>query len=175
MHISIRTLDIACLTGFLALALGGGFLAATSVRAKADRIDRGTKAAEALLGELKRAQDALGRLDGVLKANQTALEALRTRLPESDPIGGFLADLDALARQADAKVNKVSPGQSVREDICMRTPLAFSCEGFFAGLHAALHGLERMNRLVRVERVSMSRSSESSRCSMEITCSVYGR
>ena len=175
MHLSIRTLNTACLAGFVALAIGGSFVASRSARAKAERMDRDRKTAEVLLGEFKKAQTALGRLDATLKANQTALETLRKRLPESEPIGGFFADLDALAGKAAVKVNKVAPGQSVPEQMCTRTPLAFSCEGSFAGLHAVLHGLERMDRLVRIEQVSISRSSPSSRCSMTITCSVYGR
>jgi Tfp pilus assembly protein PilO len=175
MYLSIRAINIGCLAGFLALAIGGNFVAARSAKAKADRVDHDVQAAKVLLGEFNKAQSALLRLDATLKANQTALETLRKRLPESDPIGGFLADLDALASKTDVKVNKVAPGESVREDICTRTPLAFSCEGSFAGLHAVLHGLEHMDRLVRAEQVSISRSSPSTRCSMDITCSVYGR
>ena len=175
MYLSIRTLNIACLTGFLALAIGGGFGVARCAKAKADRIERDKKAVEVLRVGLNKAQDALVRLDSTLGANQTALDMLRERLLTSEPIGGFLAGLDAVASKADVKVKQVAPGQSVREEICTRTPLAFACEGSFAGLHAVLYGLERADRLVRVEQFSISRSSPSNRCSMNVTCSVYGR
>ncbi len=175
MYLNIRTLNVACLAGFLALALGGSVTAARSAKAKAARMDRDQKAVEVLLGDLRKAESTLVRLDASLKANQTALETLRQRLPEVEPIGGFLADLDALANKADVKVNKVAPGPCVPEGICTRTPLAFSGEGSFAGLHGVLYGLERMDRLVRVERVSITRRSPSGPCSMDITCSVYGR
>ncbi len=174
MHIGIRTLNAACLAGFVTLAAGGGFVAVWSARAKADRMARENLAAQRLLGEYRKAQSALARLDASLKANQIALETLRKRLPESEPIGRFLADLDALVREANVKVNKLTPGQSVQETICTRTPLAFSCEGSFAGLHAVVHGLEHMDRLMHVERVSIRGGYPSNRCSMDIACSVYG-
>lgn len=175
MHLSIRTLNIACLAGFLALAIGGSFVTARAAKAKTARIDRDNKTVESLRREFNKAQAALDRLDGVLKANRTTLETLRKGLSGPEPIGGFLADLDALAGKAEVKVTAVSPGQGVPEEFCTRTPLAFSCQGSFAGLHAMLHGLERTERFVRVAQVSIGRSSLSSSCAMEITCSLYGR
>ena len=146
-----------------------------TAKAKIDRNEREAKAVEVLLGESRKAQSALDRLDAAITAHQAALETLRRRLPQSDPLSGFFAEIDALARKAAVQVNMVAPGQSVREEMCTRTPLAFSCEGSYTGLYAVLHGLECMDRLVRIEGVSMRRSPPSSRCSMDVTCSVYGR
>ncbi len=175
MHLSIRTLTIACLAGFLALALGGLVVVAAAARAKANRIERSNKVADSLLDGLTEAQSTLSQLDAILRENQAAAEKVSKKLPESEVIGGFLADLDALASKADVKVNKVTSGQSVAEEVYTRTPITFSCEGSFAGLHSLLFRLERMDRLVRVEQVSISRRAPSSRYEMNAQCSVYGR
>ncbi len=175
MHLSIRTLNVACLAGFLALGLGGLVVVAAAANAKANRIERSNKAADSLLDGLKKAQSTLSQLDAILGENQAAAEKVSKRLTESEVIGGFLADLDALASEADVKINKVASGQPVAEEVYTRTPITFSCEGSFAGLHSLLYRLERMDRLVRVEQVSISRRPPSSRCSMNVLCSVYGR
>ena len=175
MQIGLRTIDAACLVGLIALAAGGSVVAVESGHRKADRIARDNQASEARLGDLGKAQSVVDRLDMELKANQATLETLRKRLPESQQIGEFLADLDALAGKAGVNINKVEPGASVPGDICARTPLAFSCQGPFASLHGLLYGLESMERLVRIESVSMNRASLAGACRMDIRCSVYGR
>ncbi len=175
MHINLRTLDIACLAGLAALALGGGFTVTRSVKNRAVRLDRDRRAVEVLRAECEKAEGVLGRLDAALRVNQHALEALRKRLPEAETIGAFLADLDALAGRAGVKVSTVTPGRPVAEELCMRTPFAFSCEGSFEGIHALLSGLENMDRLVRVARVTITKPSPSDRCNMDVACNVYGR
>ncbi len=175
MHLSIRTLNVACLAGFLALVLGGLVVVASAARAKANRIEHSNKVADSLLGGLMEAQSTLSLLDAILMENQAAAEKVSKKLPESEVIGGFLADLDALASKADVKINKVTSGQPVAEEVYTRTPITFSCDGSFAELHSLLYRLERMDRLVRVEQISISRRSPSSRCSMNVLCSVYGR
>ena len=171
----IRTIDVACLAGLLALALGGGLAGVRSARTKAESVDRQNKAVEVRLAELKQARSVLGVFDRALRSNQTSLEALRERLPQSRGIGDFLADMDRLMTRNKVSLSNVTPGAPVAEELCTRRPLNFSCRGTFANLHAVLYGLERMSRLVRVDQVSISRDSLSSDCEMNASCSVYGR
>lgn len=175
MDIGIRTLDIACLAVFAALAVGGGFVVVKTANAKADRLDREKNAVQVQLAELGKGRVALSRLNVVLNANKAALDSMMKRLPETEQIGDFLAEFDALAAKASVGISKVAQGQSVREEICTRTPISLSCQGSFESLHALLYGLENMNRIVRVERVSINRASLAESCRMDIACSVYGR
>ncbi len=175
MRNDTRTLDMVCCAGLIALAIGGTIAALKSVAARADVFDRQREAAEMRLRELNQAQTTLGRLSDVLKVNQTALETLQKRLPESERIGQFLADLDALAGRHGVRVNNVRPGRAIREEICTRTPLSFSCEGRFSDLHALLYGLESMERLVRIEEVDMVRDSLETGCTLDVKCNVYMR
>lgn len=175
MNVNLRTLDIACVAGLLALALGGGVIAAKSAGASAGRVERWNAAVRARLEELGEAQSVLAAFDRAVQSNQAALDALRERLPESRSMGDFLSSLDAVARRNEVDLSQVTPGSAVAGELCQRMPVQFKCRGAFASLYAVLHELETMPRLVRVDRVTISRSSLAGPCGMDVACSVYGR
>jgi Tfp pilus assembly protein PilO len=175
LSLSLRVIDGACMAGLVIIALGGSLAATKAIRDKAARIERTNRAVQDLYRENKAAQTALSRLDTALRANRTTLEMLRKGFSGPEPISGFLAELDTLARQAEVKITSVAPGTGVTEEFCTRTPLQFSCQGSFAGLHAMLHRLESTERFVRLSQVIVSRGAAAGSCAMEITCSLYGR
>jgi len=172
---SVQTLDLACVAGLVAFALVGGYVTVRSASSTAHRVEQRNQAVEARLAELKRAQAALDQLDVALRANQSALETLRKRLPESQGIGQFLAGLDAMMARNDVTLRNVTPGNPIAEELCTRTPLVLTCRGTFANLHAVLRELEQMDRLVRVDQASISGHAPASGCEMSASCSVYGR
>jgi len=170
-----KTLDAACLGGLLALAIGGSFVVAGIASAEARRIERHNAAIEARSQELKQAQSVLAKLDGALRSNQSALDALRERLPESGEMGRLLSGLDAVARRNSVDLSQLTPGTAVDGELCRKTSLQLKCRGPFSGLHALLYELETMPRLVRVERVNISRNALKDTCTMDVACSVYSR
>ena len=93
MRITCKSLDVACLSGLVVLAVGGGVLAVRSAGGHAKRMESRNESVEARIGQLREAQLALSRLDRALRANRSALDALRRRLPESEAMGGFLSNL----------------------------------------------------------------------------------
>jgi Tfp pilus assembly protein PilO len=175
MKMTTRTLDMACVTGLLALALLGAFWVVKSSQAMAGRVSRHNQAVIQRRGELKTAQAVLGRLDVALKQNENALEELRERLPESHSAGEFLGDLDAVMARHGVDLSEMTPGTPVHEELCVRTPLQLACRGQFGGLHAVLYEIETMQRLVRIDRASIRRDSLAGKCYMDAACSVYGR
>jgi Tfp pilus assembly protein PilO len=175
MQLSIRAVDGICLAAFVGLAAAGSYVATRGVHARAVRIEHERKTEEYLQREGRKAQAALNRLDAALQANRTTLEILRKGLSGPEPVSGFLADLDALARRTEVKITAVAPESAVKEEFCTRTPLTFACQGSFAGLHALLSGLENTERFVRVSQVAINRSAGTGGCGMTVTCSLFGR
>jgi Tfp pilus assembly protein PilO len=124
--------------------------------------------------ELSKAQTILSALDRALMSNQAALESLRTRLPGREAMGGFLSRLDRLASQYRVELRSIQPGAPVREELCIRTPVRFACQGAFVDLHALVYNLEVMDRLVRIDSLNISSETGEESCRMDVACSVYG-
>ena len=175
MRINIRVFDVICLAGLVALAALGSLAAGKIAIARVKSTERKNLAIKAHLEELNKAKGVLGRLNSAIQANEAALTQLRTRLPESQAMGHFLSDLDTLMERSGVDLSKVAPGSPVAETLCRRTPLSFSCRGAFPDLHTVLYGLETQERVIRVDQVSITGEGESGECSMDVTCSVYGR
>jgi Tfp pilus assembly protein PilO len=170
-----RILDTLCLVGLVALLLGGGFIVITSARARTARVERRHAAIDMHLSKLTEAQSVLQAITHVVESNQSALEALRERLPELQGMGSFLSGLDSLVQRRGVNLSSVMPGQIRAEELCSKTVVQFACSGSFASLHAVLHDLEMQPRLVRIQRAVVTRPSLDGPCKMEVACYVYSR
>jgi Tfp pilus assembly protein PilO len=146
-----------------------------SVPARARIVADRNAAVLARLDDLRAASRVLETLDAALRSNQSAFDTLRMRLPQSPGMGDFLANLDRTARNNGLELSTVQPGSVVREEWCVRTPVSFTCRGAFANLHTFLFQLENMERLVRVEELTISGGGRSEPRMMTVSCSVYGR
>lgn len=171
----LQTLDGACLAGLVVLVLAGSLVAAKTVSAHRKSIASRNAAVEKRLAELKEALGVLETLERAVRSNQSALDTLRTRLPQAQGMGDFLASLDRAARRNRLELSTVQPGSVVREEWCGRTPVGITCRGAFTNLHAFLYQLETMERLVRVESVAIHGGSPTEPCGMTVSCSVYER
>lgn len=175
MKLNAKTLDMACIAGFLVFAVGGSVLALRSARAYAGRVAHRNRSVEERIVELKKAQAVLDRLELALRSNEAALAALRRRLPDSLGVGQFLSSLHAVMTRHDVELSKVTPGDTAAHDLYRKTAMSFRCRGAFADLHAVMYELETMERLVRIEGVSIGGGAAGRSCSMDVACSVYSR
>ncbi len=175
MRLKTHTVDVICGIGLLAVLFGGVLAVIASGTATARAVSRQNERVTQRMEELKQAQSVLERLDRALRNNEAALDQLQKRLPESQAMGAFLADLDILMRNSGIDLSNVTPGAPVREALCSRMPLRFSCRGSFEGLHRALYGLETQERIVRVDQVVVKMDEQSGDCSMDVSCRIYGR
>lgn len=176
MQITAKTLDIACLSVFVIVAIGGGYLVANSVASQARRTTQHIQNMEGLLWKLGEAERALATVETAVQANQDALEALRKRLPESRDMGEFLSALDEVTKRNGVVLSKVAPGETVANELCHRIAVQFHCKGAFADLHATLHGIETMERIVQIEQVSISGGgAPGAQCSMDVSCGVFSQ
>jgi Tfp pilus assembly protein PilO len=171
----VKTLDIICMTGLLALVLGGSFVALKSIRSNSMRADQRHAAIEKSVSQLAQAEAVLSTITQVVESNQAALDTLRERLPESSTMGDFLSRLDALAQQNSINLSSVTPGETKAEELCSKTRVQFECSGSFNNLHSFLYNLETLPRLVRIDQTTITRTSPDRPSSMDVTCNVYSR
>jgi len=175
MRMHTNTLDVTCLAGLLALTLVAGVGGMKVVSARAAAANRQEKALQASQKELAEAQTVLSSLQRAIQANQPALERLYQRLPETQSMGDFLFELDAMISRNRVALSQVAPQTPVAEVLSIRTPLQFSCRGSFLDLHTVLYSLENQTRVVRVNQVTLRRGSSEQECMMDVVCDVYGR
>ena len=175
MRMDLRTLDLICLTGLVSLTLLCGIAIVKAVKGRVVLIESHNRAVEEHIVNLKKAETCLDTLDCALQLNQSALDVLRSHLPEAQDMGSFLAALDVMATRNQVVVISVMPGTLVRESLYTRTPVEIACRGSFASLHILLHELEHLDRLVRIRRLSLGRAGLSADCELNASCDVYGR
>ena len=175
MQLNKRILDSLCLAGLITLILVGSVVCVKLAVVRVKSVQQKTRVIDDYVTQLKKAQTVRGRLNSAIAANEAALTQIRTRLPESESMGMFLADLDAMMDKNKVDLSKVTPGSPVSEALCRRTPLSFSCRGNFTNLHAVLYGLETQQRVVLVDKVSIVGGASPGECAMDVSCSVYGR
>lgn len=142
------------------------------IGAKKRRILRENAMVEVYTAKLAEARAVTRKLDATLAANQQALAAMREQIPEPGHIGVFLEELDAVMQNNGAKLHDVHTEPAVKEPTCTRTPVGFSCSAPFQDIHAALHGLENLERFVRVEWLSLNRPAPDRHCAMQVKCNI---
>ena len=175
MHVSSQNTNRLCALVLLATVLGAVSLAVTSGMAKSRRIRRGDARVQAQLEELRGVQDTLSRLSAVLAENKEAFAKLQAQFSETGNIGNFMKELDSIEARRKVVLSDLRPLPAVREDLCTRIPVQCSWQGPFPKLYTVLYDLENVDRVMRIERISMARASVYEPCKMDIDCSIFAR
>jgi Tfp pilus assembly protein PilO len=127
------------------------------------------------LQEINLAQTNLGDLKAVLQKTSAKLAYLNQRVPESGRIGLLLQQVDALLREHGVRLISIHPLPVVEEKMYRRNPLRLIFEGDFAAVYQLLSDIERMNRIVIMERMIMTRDQPGDPCRVELNANVYER
>jgi Tfp pilus assembly protein PilO len=127
------------------------------------------------LQEINLAQTNLGDLKAVLQTTGEKLAYLNQRIPESGKIGLLLQQIDALLRKHRVRLTSIHPLPVVEEKIYRRNPLRLIFEGDFAAVYQLLCDIERMNRIVIMEQMIVTRDRPDDPCRVELNANVYER
>jgi Tfp pilus assembly protein PilO len=127
------------------------------------------------LQEINLAQNNLGDLKAVLQKTGEELTYLNQRIPESGKIGLLLQQIDALLRKHRVRLISIHPLPVVEEKIYRRNPLRLIFEGDFADVFRLLTDIERMNRIVIMDHMIITRDRPADPCRVELNANVYER
>ncbi len=127
------------------------------------------------LQEVNLAQTNLGDLKSVLRTTSEELAYVNERIPESGKIGLLLQQVDALLRRHDVRRSSIQPLPTVEEKIYVRNPLRLKFEGRFADIYRLLSDIERMNRIVIMDRMIMKNETTKDVCHVDLTANVFER
>ncbi|MHC4062626.1 MAG: type IV pilus inner membrane component PilO [Planctomycetota bacterium] len=138
--------------------------------------------------EQVKAKRALTIAKGTADARQTPLlqEQLRklqarigdfeASIPEQRAHGGFLQRITDLMKDHDLKDEVIKPGEEIRADKFTCIPVSMECKGELAQISEFYRRLQNLDRLVRIEKVTLNNDeSYGGQVTMKTEAVVYYR
>lgn len=139
-----------------------------------------TRAEEDLVvaeGELAGLQDEVAALEAFAAsgAGPASLAAIQAQLPTGSDLPELFETLREAARVAEVELAGISPGFPVvaASGSASIIPLGITVEGSYFALASFLFQLEHLDRLARVNGVSITPQSDGGRLTMVVTAEVY--
>lgn len=127
------------------------------------------------LKEINMAEADLGDLKEVLQKAGAELAYLNERVPEPGKIGLLLQQIDALMQQHNIKMISIQPMGAVEENIYVRNPIRLIFEGRFTDIYQLLCDIQEMNRMVIMDRMTVTKRVSSKACRVDMVTSVFER
>ena len=106
--------------------------------------------------ELNLAQNNLAAVKGVLADQQSALNILNKRIPESANIGLLLSTIHALVRDRDVTITGFSHAKPEKIRQYKQIQLQLTLHGKFLDIYYIIHQLETLSRLFIIETLNMN-------------------
>lgn len=127
------------------------------------------------LKEINLAEANLGDLKQILQKAGAELAYLNERVPEPGKIGLLLQQIDALMRQHNIKMISIEPMAVVEENMYVRNPIRLVFEGRFPDIYHLLSDIKQMNRMVIMDRMTITKQTSPKGCRVDIMTSVFER
>jgi Tfp pilus assembly protein PilO len=103
------------------------------------------------------------------------LKVLNEKIPPTAEIGLFLKNIDALVTSLNLVMINVQPFPAVSEKLYTRIPIQLTFTGDFRDSYRLLWKLETMNRLLVMEKISISQSNIDEPCRVDLTANIFQR
>jgi Tfp pilus assembly protein PilO len=175
MTLNLKKLDRLCLGIVLIICLiCGGWVVQQGTRQQQqiqwenDRLTR-------QLQDLNLAKINLQGLKTRLDRVEADLKLLNEKVPPTAEIGLFLKSIDALVTSLNLVMINVQPFPAVREKLYSRIPIQLTFTGDFRDSYRLLWKLETMNRLLVMEKISISQSNIDEPCRVDLTANIFQR
>jgi Tfp pilus assembly protein PilO len=127
------------------------------------------------LQDLNLAKKNLQGLKTRLNRVEADLKVLNEKVPPTAEIGLFLKNIDALMTSLNLVMINVQPFPAVREKLYTRIPIQLTFTGAFKDSYRLLWKLETMNRLLVMEKISISQSNFDEPGRVDLTANIFQR
>jgi type IV pilus assembly protein PilO len=175
MTLSIKTVNRICLVVVIIVSLVGGYWAMSRAVRQQREVQRENDLFSQRLKDLNVAESNLERLKASLDAARAKLEALNKRIPESANIGEVLKQVDFLMRDRKIGLISMEPLSTVKEKLYTKIPFRLMFKGTFVNIYQLLHDLESMNRILVMEKITITRGDLTQECHVKLTAHVFER
>ena len=120
-------------------------------------------------------QPKFKRLEAAVAKHRQDLDLLESRLLSEGQIGLFLEAVGALIDDQGVALRDLSPQQPLQQGQYLRRPIRLSCDGTVPDIHRFLYLLETMPRVLRIDHVKITASSDIERCQLDLQASLFER
>jgi len=175
MNINMRTLDRICLAVVLSFSLACGFWAVSLSIEHQKKISQENHLLSERLKDLNSAETNLQQLRAVLDATRQELGYLNERIPETPNMGDFLKNVDSLIKERQIVLLSLQPQPVVQEEFYARIPIHLRLLGSFVHIYQLLCDLETMNRMVVMEKITITKIKQAQECQVDLTACVFTR
>ena len=175
MNVKISTLDRICLAVVLCLSLAGGFWAVSLSVKHQEKIRQENNLLSERLKDLNSAETNLQQLRAALDTTRRELGYLNERIPETPKMGEFLKNVDSLIKQRKVGLLNLQPQPVVQEEFYDRIPIQLRLLGSFVNIYQLLCDLETMNRMVVLEKITITKIRQAMECQVDLTACVFTR
>jgi Tfp pilus assembly protein PilO len=111
-----------------------------------------------------------------LQQLQTVVVDFEANVPAQKSIGVFLQQIANLMSQCDLREQVVAPSKEIKADDLKCIPVDMQCKGRLAQIFEFYKRLQELDRLVRIERVSLKNDIDfSGQVSMQTLAVIYYR
>lgn len=152
-----------------------GYLAVTQVMNKKQHLGIEKDILFKRMKEVNLASTNLEELKTTLAVTKKELDYLNERIPETGKIGLLLKQIDALMKQRKITLISLKPMPVQGEKIYLKNPIQLKCQGDFADIYHLIHDLERMNRILVMEKMTIVKQEDMDPCRVELMISVFER
>jgi Tfp pilus assembly protein PilO len=125
--------------------------------------------------ELQSVEANFEHFNALLESTKSELETLDKRIPESANIGEVLKEVDSLMKQRKVLLISLQPLPTVEDKLYTKIPIRLMFKGSFVDIYHLLYDLEKMNRMLVTERMTITRDSLDEKCQAELIASVFSR
>jgi Tfp pilus assembly protein PilO len=175
MNLSLRNIDRMCLAIVLVFSVLCGSLAFSHVMKKNKQFIIEKDILSKRMNEVNLAATNLVDLKAALGATKSELNYLNERIPESGNIGLLLKQIDALMKQRKIALISLQPLPVEKENIYLKNPIQLAFKGNFVDIYAFIKDVEGMNRMVVMEKITITKPENSDQCRAELMASVFQR
>jgi type IV pilus assembly protein PilO len=110
---------------------------------------------ERLIQTARSRQQALPELEQSLKATQEAVANFEDNVPAERALGLFLNQIASIMTEHALTDQEVVPGNEIAVDNLNCIPVQMQCKGSLQGVFGFFNDLQRLGRLVRIEKVEL--------------------
>ncbi len=175
INLTIKQLDRACLIIVIVVSLICGYLTVRHITQKKRQFGVEKNILSKRMKEVNLATTDLEELKANLAEIKKELNYLNERIPKTGKIGLLLKQINSLMKQRQITLISLEPLPVRQEKVYLKNPIQLVFNGSFVDVHHLIRDLERMNRLVVMEMMTISKQENSDLCRVKLLTSVFER
>ena len=171
----IKNLDRVFLALLVAAALAGAAWNAGVFVSQERRLQQEKERSSQEIRNLEQANRNWKTIQSSLSQLQPELADMNRRIPQKTDMGALLKQLHLRMKERRITMAAIQPQTAVPEGLYTKTPIRLLFQGTFQQVYLFLYDLERMERLLVPEKVTVARADPLQTCQVDLTVLVFER